>query len=212
MLAACGYRFDGGEKITVSVPYVIGDEEGKLTNALISALSQSPKYHYVKNEGDWLLKVKVLDTLNDRIGYRYERGAKGRLKKNIIGIENRKEIIVNISVCDPCGGLILGPLIVSASADYDYTDNTTRKDLEFFNPSTDRKTSSIAFSLGQLDSIDGAQDDVLDPIYRQLARKIIDGLLIFDLVEEEPCCIPEFSECCAEEEEPIPPLEALDGE
>jgi hypothetical protein len=47
----------------------------------------------------------------------------------------------------------------------------TLKELAFHDAQGKRK-KTINFSLGQLDSVEGAQDAVLTPIYRQLAQKI----------------------------------------
>ena len=91
-----------GEKISISVPYVVGDYEGALTEALARAISRTANFEYSKDDGDWILNAKIIKTNNDRIGYRYDRDPKsGDLRKNIIGTENRKEISVEVSVLGP---------------------------------------------------------------------------------------------------------------
>jgi hypothetical protein len=50
------------------------------------------------------------------------------------------------------------------------------RDLSFVDPHH-QLLSINTFSLGQLDSVEGAQDDVLTPLYRCLAQKIVDGIL-----------------------------------
>jgi len=178
-LSACGYRFDGGEKIAVSVPYVIGDHEGELTDSLIWALSRTANFRYAENGGDWILKAKVIDTNNDRIRYRYDRDDKsGKLRDNVIGIENRKDITVEVRVVNATTGkLILGPQKIKADADYDYVDPNSLRDLSFIDPTTGSRLTSIAFSLGQLDSVGAAGEDAIYPIYQTLAQKIVDGML-----------------------------------
>ncbi len=178
-LSACGYHFDGGEKIAVSVPYVVGDHEGELTDALVRAISQTANFRYSKGEGDWILKAKIVRTSNDRIGYRYDRDDKsGDLRKNIMGTENRKAISVEVSVVNATTGkLVVGPQTVQADAEYDYADSNSLRDLSFIDPVTGDRTTSITFSLGQLDTVGGAGEDAIYPVYRALAQKIIDGLI-----------------------------------
>jgi len=178
-LSACGYHFDGGDPIAVSVPYVIGDFEGELTDALISALSRSASFQYAKGQGDWILKAKIIGTTNDRIGYRYDRDPKsGELRDNVMGIENRKTISVEICIEDATTGKqILGPQIVKAGSDYDYVDPNSLQDLSFIDPKAASRTTSIAFSLGQLDSVGSAGENAIYPIYHKLAQKIIDGMI-----------------------------------
>jgi hypothetical protein len=179
LLAGCGYRIERGEKIAISVPYVIGDYEGKLTEALARAVSRTSNFDYSKDDGDWILKAKILKTSNDRIGYRYDRDDRsGKLRSNIVGTENRKEIIVEVSVIDASTSrLIAGPQIIKADAQYDYVDPNSLRDLSFIDPTTGRRATSIAFSLGQLDSVGAAGEDAIYPIYRVLAQKIVDGLI-----------------------------------
>lgn len=179
ILTACGYRFDGGEKIAVCVPYVVGDFQGELTDALVVALSETANFRYSKHSADWILKVKILGIKNDRIGYRYDRRDKsGELRKNVIGIENRKGINVEVSVENATTGkLVLGPQIIEADADYDYVDPNSLQDLSFIDPATGTRTTSIGFSLGQLDSVGAAGEDAIYPIYKRLAQKIVDGMI-----------------------------------
>jgi len=178
-LAGCGYQTERGEKIAISVPYVVNDYEGALTEALARAISRTANFNYTQDEGDWILKAKVLRTNNDRIGYRYDRDDKsGKLRDNIIGTENRKEMSVEVSVISAATGkLIAGPQIIKADAEYDYVDPNSLQDLSFIDPATGRRATSIAFSLGQLDSVGTAGEDATYPIFKKLAQKIVDGLI-----------------------------------
>lgn len=176
-----------GEKISISVPYVIGDNEGALTEALARAISRTANFEYRKDDGDWILNAKILRTNNDRIGYRYDRDDEsGKLRKNIIGTENRKEITVEVSVIDAITEkLIAGPQVIKADAQYDYVDPNSLQDLSFIDPDTGRRVTSIAFSLGQLDSVGTAGEDAIYPIYKILAQKIVDGLIAAGDTEDE---------------------------
>lgn len=78
---------------------------------------------------------------------------------------------------DSCGKPVIGPQTIKAFADYDYVDSNSLQDLSFIDPSTGTRVTSIAFSLGQLDSVGSAGEDALHPIYRQLAQKIVEGMV-----------------------------------
>jgi len=178
-LSSCGYRFDGGEKITVSVPYVQGDFEGELTDALVSALSHTSQFRYTQGQGDWTLKAKILNTDNQRIGFRYDRrpDKEGQRRKNIVGVENRKEISIEVKVVNSTtDALVWGPHIVKADATYDYVDPNALQDVAVVNLGTD--VPSVSYSLGQLDEVAAAGEDAIYPIYRRLARRVVEGLII----------------------------------
>jgi hypothetical protein len=178
LLCSCGYRYDD-EQTTISVPFIKGDENGALTSEIVRALSSTGQFEYRKNNGQLQLIVTVLSDSDDRIGYRYDRNpTTGKRRKNIVGIENRETIAAEVKLIDTyTQKVILGPETISASADYDYIDSNSIKDLVFFNEHG-KPATVIDFSLGQLDSIEGAHDDAQTPIFRRLAQKIVDGLML----------------------------------
>lgn len=176
--SSCRYSLGGGERIAISVPYVVGDFEGELTDSLIWAIARTPSFKYCHGEGNWILTAKILGTDNERIGYRYDQDEKTKvLKNNLLGIENRKTITVEITVTSSATGeKIIGPQVIKASADYDYADPNSLADLSFENFNGKRATA-IDFSLGQLDTVGSAGEDAIYPIYRRLAQKIVEGML-----------------------------------
>lgn len=182
LLTACGYRFEGDEwddTVTrITVPYVSGDFEGKLTDELISQLSTSGRFDVRRQGGDLVLHVAVKESLNDRIGYQFSRDDKsGSLQKHLISTENRRIITVEVSLVNCITGeTLIPPSLVSASSEYDYTDSDSKREMTFIEPDG-KRTSTLKFSLGQLDSVEGAQDATLVPLYRRLAQKIVDGLI-----------------------------------
>ena len=182
-LSSCsGYRFYPTEIApcpkTVSIDYIPGDTLGVFTDELIHAIASSGRYIYQREGGDITLQVAITVNAHERIGYNYDRKGKiGKLLKNLVGVEGRSTISAQMIALDSCTGtLIVGPGVVSFHADYDYADYNSIKDLSTINAQGVRQ-SSIAFSLGQLDTIEGAQADVAIPIYRQLAQKIVAALL-----------------------------------
>lgn len=186
LVTACGYRFDSQDEDqqpvaavhTVTVPYVKGDAEGKFTSELIRELSRSGYFACVQSGGELVLNAVIVSDNADRIGYRYDRhGPTGRLRHRLIGTENRRELVVEISLINSrTETFVVEPTKVVAQAEYDYIDPESIKELIFIN-SAGVPERTITFSLGQLDSIEGAQDDSAIPLYRHMAQRIVDGLI-----------------------------------
>jgi len=180
---SCGYHFDRSEeemRVSISVPYIKGDLGGHLNTELVRNLSHSGYFDCVQNGGELLLEVAIIGDGDDRIGYRFDRNPEsGELRDNIIGTENRRTMIANVTLIDASTHTTLfGPQTVKAYADYDYVDSNSIRDLTFITTNgTPEKV--LDFSLGQLDSVDGAHDDATIVIYRHLAQNIVDGLLTF---------------------------------
>lgn len=181
LLSSCGYHFYGSEdRKTVSIPYVVGDVEGQLTNEIIHQLSSSGAYEYVRSGGNLTLKVAVVAETMDKIGYRYDRKEfSGKIEKNLMQTENRRNMTAEVTlVDDTTGEIIFGPHNFSSFAEFDYVDVNSLRDLSFINEHGHR-VPVLDFSLGQLDSIEGAQDTAITPLYRQLAQKIVMTLSAF---------------------------------
>jgi hypothetical protein len=177
-LTSCGYRTAASEdKTTISVPYVQGDEQGQLTAEIIRQLANSDVYDFVKDDGDLVLKVAMVGDRNDIVGFRYDRTRKkGKIERNLMATENRRMLVAEVTLLrSGSEEIVMGPVKISATGDYDYIDVNSLKELSFINPQGKRE-KTMKFSLGQLDSIEGAQDAVLTPIYRQLAQKIAAAL------------------------------------
>ena len=72
-LAGCGYHFGQGslscEYNTISIPYICGDRTGEMTNALIREMSRSGAFVYQNHSAELCLKVTIVDSFEDNIGY-----------------------------------------------------------------------------------------------------------------------------------------------
>ncbi len=174
ILPSCGYKtISSDDRTTLSIPYVRGDEEGFLTSAIISEMNRTGLYDYVNSGGELELKIALVGNHEEVIGYRYDRTEKkGRLEQNLLATENRRHSAAEITLYRASEDQpILGPIVVTASAEYDYIDASTIRELAFITPGG-RREKVIDFSEGQLDSVEGAQDNVLSPLYEDLAKKI----------------------------------------
>lgn len=188
LFSACGYHFEEEEfgqefRRTLSVPYVEGDTQGQLTNELIRQIANSGRYEYVREGGSLTLHVEIVGDTSSKIGYRYDRRDQScqpcERIKNIQPVEARREITVEVSLYDEASMVeLLKPTLVRGTSEYDFVGTHSICDLSFINHG--RRVTVESFSLGQLDSIEGAQDDGVIPLYRNLARQILIGLLKSD--------------------------------
>lgn len=176
LLTSCGYRYTSQEDSvrTISIPYILGDPDALLNNELVYQLSSSGEFSCLLSGGDFILQVVLLSDTKERIGFRYDRdNPSGSLEKNLLGVEDCRSIVAMVSLVERTSGkVILEPSEVRASVDYDYTDPGSPRDLLFA-----KSEPIMPFSLGQLDSHEGAHDDAARPLFRQLSQKIVMGLV-----------------------------------
>lgn len=168
LLNSCqGYHFgeDSGLPAaysTISIPYVEGDIDGSLTAAIIKAFVRSGTLEYRQCGGALVLKVRIIDYDDLNIGFRYDRKKSGELRHNIIPTETRRTILVEVVVENSASGcIVLGPVRLSASVDFDHDYEYARDEVN-------------VFSLGQLSDIDQAIDAVQTPLNQVIANKIVD--------------------------------------
>ncbi len=173
--ASCGYRWqpDYAYRPTVTVPFVQGDQEGRLTSEIVSALSASGLVDVLSYGGDYTLKITINGASDETIGYRRDpQKVDGKIRENLLACEGRRSLTVEASLYwGP--ELAFGPYLLTADADYDYVDGDSIQDLTFINPSGALVTV-LPFSLGQLEPIDSAQEAATYPLYSRIAQKIVD--------------------------------------
>jgi hypothetical protein len=149
---------------TVAIPFVEGDRDGSLTQALIHAVTWRTPLLYRSNGAAYLLRVRLLDVEDENIGFRYDRTVKGRVRHSIVPAEVRLLAKAEVSLCDSCSGAeIIAPTVLEASIEFDHDYYSTRNAVN-------------VFSLGQLTDIDAAREAASRPLYTALARTIADFL------------------------------------
>jgi len=182
LACSCSYRFNGceqeGAKETITIPYIPGDAQGQLNASLVEAMSETGRYEYRGNDGHLLLKAVLVADNSERTDFRYDREPiSGRRKKSLVAIGNRRTATAEVTLIDTrTDEVLFGPATVTASADFDYDNTDVFEDLVFFTPGGNPQTM-IDFSLGQLDSVEGAHDVSASPLYHNLAQKIVDGIM-----------------------------------
>lgn len=166
LLSSCGYHcFYPEKRSTISIPYITGDLQGQLTIELTQQIQELGFCRIQFNNGDFILKVRLIEDKDEIIGYRYGDDFHGKDKK-LVADENRKKLTAEVVLIEnSTGKTTLGPLYVNSSATYDYVD----VQIPIYRKSA---LNSLSFSLGQLDSIEGAQDAAFRLVCQQLAKKI----------------------------------------
>ena len=177
LLTSCGYHLTKSEETTLSIPYIKGDVNGAFTNSLIKAFATSGEFQYTDHGATLLLEGKIISDKTQNIGYQFQRDpSSGKRTNRLLPSEGRREITVEIILINTHSQKTLyGPLTVSAHIDYDSVDSTSLRDTSFISMKQPRQ-SVLSFSLGQLDSIDGAKETALEPLYHRLALKIVEGI------------------------------------
>ena len=172
-ISSCGYHATTSEDTrTISIPYVEGDQQGQLTAEIIRRLEETGLYEFVRSGGDLVLTVSMVGDQKDVVGFSYDRTEKkGKIEQNLMATENRRSLTAQITLSEG-EKAILGPLKVTAFGEYDYVDVNSLKTLSFINENGKRE-KVINFSLGQLDSIEGAEDNekVAPKILRESLKK-----------------------------------------
>lgn len=160
---------------SVTVPFVKGDEDGRLTAEIIRKLGSSGLVDVVSSEGDYRLQVSILNSSVENIGYRQDpQKIDGKVRTSLLACEGRKTMAIEAALYRG-DEISFGPYSISSDAEYDYVDGDSIRDLTFTNPAGTLVTV-LPFSLGQLESIESAQEAVTRPLYSRLAQKIVDAL------------------------------------
>lgn len=167
LLSSCGYQFgEGGfasQYQTISVPFVKGDWNGDLTTTLVESIAQSGSYTYRRCGGALILQVELMEFTDENVGFRHDRKKKReKLRKSIIPVETRIETTAEVKLVEAASGkVILGPVLITASVDFDHDYYSSRNGIN-------------TFSLGQLSDYDAAYDAMYHPLNVVLSRKIVD--------------------------------------
>lgn len=178
-LTGCGYRwqpdYPNAVRPSVTVPFIIGDEEGLFTAEVIRSLSSSGLVNVISFGGEYELQVTIVADATSNIGFRQDpQKVDGKIRNNLLAIEGRKSMTIEAALFRG-GEAVYGPYKITSDADYDYVDGDSIQDLTFTNPEGALITV-LPFSLGQLEPLESAQNAALRPLYCRLAQKIVDSI------------------------------------
>lgn len=174
LFSSCGYKASNVKSdTTISVEFIEQDESGIFQNALIENLSAH--FIYKPKNAFWQLEVRRIGDEKERIGFRFDQNADNSKTKKLIGTEIRRILKVEVTLKERLSGkIVLGPVFLSESVDFDYEEIDSLGALSTNDAGT--ITSIVTFSGGQLDSIESAEENALIPLYRKLAERIVSGI------------------------------------
>src|SRR6202040_2334497 len=88
------------ETVTISIPYVKNDIDGQLTDELIKAFVASGYFSYRHEGGQLELRVAVNRRNTTPIGWRYQRDVDGSIDKELIAVEGKLQLAVDVELVD----------------------------------------------------------------------------------------------------------------
>ncbi len=164
LTTSCGWHvannYSKANARTLSIPYAYGDGDGLLTTELVAQIEKETGFNYVRSGGEYTLKVTLLDTKSENIGFRYDPHKLENGKKKLIPDEVRRRVLAKVTlVRSATNQEVLGPAYIMGQCEFDH---------RYYNLSHNINR----FSLGQLTDIDTTYDVVNVPLQRDLARQI----------------------------------------
>ncbi|MCH9811322.1 hypothetical protein K0U07_01000 [bacterium] len=182
-LSSCRYKdaalnINGSTVITTSIPVIKKDPNGLLRNYLAREMSQSNSLYYRDSGAKYALKVSVDKDDNSHISFMWDRDPVTNENLHVYyPAEGMREVVAKVELIEiATGETVIEPFYISARADYDFV-NPTVKDSVQFQDAFGGEESILQYSLGQLDSEEGAKAESFDPVYNRLAKKIVSRLL-----------------------------------
>ena len=177
-LSSCGYHFRGNYKPQIAIDYVKNDFDGRLTANLINQLSINGNFKYVLKNADYHLCVKTLSSHEKPIGFMHDRSNDGEEKKNIKPTEGRETLLIEMSVMNDMGKVVIGPMQLEAFEDFDYIQQDSLRELTFIDNNNQRQ-SVLNFSLGQLEANESAKMAAKKPLFEKISKKIVEILAAY---------------------------------
>jgi len=172
-LISCGYVPVGTVHNPSHVTCVLHDSDG-FDGRFIPDLQRALLEQGVLCSGsDSQSTLHITLNQNDinQIGYRYDVNPQTQGKTNrLIANEERRIVGADIWV-EKEGKTVYGPIHIEAKAQYDFVDPDAINDVSFID-TTGTRVTSLAYSLGQLDAMEGARRISYDVASKKLAENI----------------------------------------
>jgi hypothetical protein len=182
-LTSCGYKTAGlhlgnDSVVEISIPVIKQDPNGTLRNALAREISFNRSLRYKTSGAKYELKVNIEEDTDSIISYMWDREPETNQRLGVFyNSEGKKEVIAKTELINTkTKEVVVGPYYLNASVIYDFVNPTVAATLSFQEPDG-TEVSALQYSLGQLDSEEGAQEEASNPAYRLVAEKIISVLL-----------------------------------
>jgi len=180
-LSSCGYQgvysLGKDDLIPVSIPLIYADDNGILRENLAHAISNTGRYFYKSSNARYQLVVKILNDKTEKVSYIWDQDPiSGEILNRLYPSEGRRLIKALVSFKDTeLDKCVVEPFEVSTFVDFDFVNPTVLKNIQFQDVFGETQ-SVLQYSLGQLDSEEGAKSESYYPIYKELTEKIIQGI------------------------------------
>jgi hypothetical protein len=162
-LSSCGYKpyrtplTESGQTITVN--YVEGDINGKLTEEIINEVARNIPLVYVNKEADFVLNVKILNYKEKNVSFTFKNEDKKSFANEKRGVLRASFELTNTLT----GRTVIGPIEVKAEEDFDF----------------DQDPGSEAGKVNLFGVLDMGQDSSKEPLYKGIAQKITNYVLAY---------------------------------
>lgn len=164
--SSCEYHFFNKTNLpyTIFIPYIEGDINGNLTNILIQRIAELGYFIPVSGISDFIIEARIKSNVIDTIGFQF---APKNGDRTIIPNENRHTIELEFSILSgKTQQKLFGSYFIKESIDYDFLDQYPCKH------SIPNKESTVNFSLGQLDSREGALASSAATLFHKITDKM----------------------------------------
>ncbi|OGN61419.1 MAG: hypothetical protein A3F09_03465 [Chlamydiae bacterium RIFCSPHIGHO2_12_FULL_49_11] len=167
---------DNEGPISLATSVLTHDDSGIFRQLLAKEIAASRAFTY-EHRAPYVLSLKRVEDKVDVIGYMWDRDPiSGALQDRLYPSEERRLLEYEVSViARGTGKNLIEPFVVEVESDYDFVNPTSLQNIEFTSPPGQTR-SVLQFSLGQLDSEEGARTQSFITEYQKLAKKIVAGL------------------------------------
>ncbi len=159
----------------ISISQIRGDENGDLRSDLAKHVSHTPGMAYSsKRDARYRLDVKILEDASETIGYAWDEDPiTGEFIKRLYPNEGRRKLKASASLYDTVQEkIVVSSFTVEGVSDFDFVNPTALKNIEFIDRN-EQKQSVLHYSLGQLDSEEGAKQESFRSISETIAAQIV---------------------------------------
>ena len=184
-LALCSCRYqdaalniNGSTTITTSIPVIKKDPNGLLRNYLAREMAQTGSLYYKDSGAKYALKVKIDKDDDSHVSFMWDRDPVTDENLHVYyPSEGMREVVAKVELVDASTGeAVIEPFFIDARTYFDFVNPTVKNSVQF-RDALGGDEPILQYSLGQLDSEEGAKAESFDPVYKRLAKKIVSRLL-----------------------------------
>lgn len=179
--ASCKYQTaciqsNQSQPVQTSIAVVKKDPNGYLRNFVAQEMAKTPCLDFKQWDAKYELKIDIVGDRCSKISFMWDRHPGTNIRKEVFyNSEGSREIVAKVQLVDArTKKIAIKPFFLRTFADYDFVNPTNRSNIEF--DEDDRAASILQYSLGQLDSEEGAKIESYRAAYQRLAEKIVSRL------------------------------------